>query len=233
MSKWEKAFVIFYLVETACYAPFFLTGYPSMEVLDPWHTFGMLMGIPLLIIPFHDLYKRSFPNPNSKVTWAILMLYTGGIGLFVYIFKHGFKPREPLAPHADAGRSGGKAPISNLEKGIVAFGLLYMVCYIPFFLYVVFKGGGPRPEAMVCIILPLHALGMVLSLVLLFIAFRDLYRRGFANPNDKVTWTIVILATCGIGLFAYLFMHDFKPRAAEDSAGEAGKEELRGDRPCP
>ena len=45
------------------------------------------------VIAIRDLYRRCFPNPNSKVTWALLILLTSGIGLVVYLVKHGFRPR--------------------------------------------------------------------------------------------------------------------------------------------
>jgi hypothetical protein len=54
--------------------------------------FGAVLGIPLVIIVFRDLYKRDFPNPNTKVTWAILMLVLGP-SIIVYLHKYGLHPR--------------------------------------------------------------------------------------------------------------------------------------------
>jgi len=40
---------------------------------------------------------RSFPRANQKVTWALLIVNTGGIGWLIDLFQYGLKPR-PSAP---------------------------------------------------------------------------------------------------------------------------------------
>jgi heme/copper-type cytochrome/quinol oxidase subunit 3 len=98
MSRLEKGFVIFYGVYIFVYACCFITlavvgpTQRGFFLLLPFHIFGMVIGIPLLIIVFRDLYKRDFPNPNSKVTWTILMLMFSP-SIIVYLYKHGFRPR--------------------------------------------------------------------------------------------------------------------------------------------
>ncbi len=98
MGRAEKSFVIFYfcyiLVYMCCFLAMTFTG--AMDRLFfyviPFHLFGMVIGIPMIIIVFRDLFKRDFPNPNSKVTWTILMLMFVP-SILVYLYKHGFRPR--------------------------------------------------------------------------------------------------------------------------------------------
>ena len=52
-----------------------------------------LIGIPMLIILFRDVYRREFPNPNSKVTWTIAMLMFWPCIPF-YLYHYGFRPRN-------------------------------------------------------------------------------------------------------------------------------------------
>ncbi len=93
MNRAEKAFAVFYWVYVLTYIPCFVVLMPRyfFQVL-PFHLFGMVISIPMLVIVFRDLYKRSFPNPNSKVTWTILMLMFWPSILF-YLYKHEFRPR--------------------------------------------------------------------------------------------------------------------------------------------
>lgn len=52
-----------------------------------------LLSICAMVLILRDLYKRQFENPNSKLTWLLIMMFTGGIGLVIYIFRHAVKPR--------------------------------------------------------------------------------------------------------------------------------------------
>jgi len=45
------------------------------------------------LLTLRDLYLRRFDSENAKVTWALLIVMTGGIGWLVYIFKYALKPR--------------------------------------------------------------------------------------------------------------------------------------------
>jgi len=56
------------------------------------------MGLPLYIIVIRDIYLRSFPNPNTKVTWTILVLMFWP-SILAYLYKHGFHPRETQLLH--------------------------------------------------------------------------------------------------------------------------------------
>lgn len=67
----------------------------SPLAIFPAHFLGMVLNLAALILTIRDLYLRSFPNPNAKITWLLLILMTGGIGWIVYIFKYALKPRTP------------------------------------------------------------------------------------------------------------------------------------------
>ena len=59
---------------------------------------------------------------------------------------------------------------------------------------------------------------MAQNLVAFVITMRDLYRRPFSNANDKVTWTLLILCTGGIGWLVYVFKYALKPRHNSSNA---------------
>lgn len=98
MNRVEKAFTIFYwtylVIYLCCFIGVGVSGnFPQhFYTIMPFHIFGMVIGIPMLIILFRDLYKREFPNPNTKVTWTILFLQFWP-SIPVYLYKHGFRPR--------------------------------------------------------------------------------------------------------------------------------------------
>ena len=65
------------------------------EWIMPFHLLGMFQNFVAFVLTIRDLYLRPFPNPNAKLTWALLIHWTGGIGWLVYVFKHALKPRPP------------------------------------------------------------------------------------------------------------------------------------------
>jgi len=100
MSRFEKVYCVFYMVYMAVYIPCFMILVPRVEekyvdMVFLIHGFGVLLGLLLAVIVFHDLYKRDFPKPNTKVTWMLLICLLG-VPIFVYIFKHGFQRRNPI-----------------------------------------------------------------------------------------------------------------------------------------
>jgi hypothetical protein len=96
MNRGEKIFVFFYAAYILAYIPcFFLFVEDYFWTIIPFHFLGMALGIALLIIVFRDLYKRHYLNPNTKVTWAILMLVISPSIIF-YLYMHGFHPRKEL-----------------------------------------------------------------------------------------------------------------------------------------
>ncbi len=107
MNRFEKGFVIFYFVYGLVYIPCFILFMPQYDYfILPFHFFGMAIGIPMLIIVFRDIYKRTFPNPNTKVTWTILMLLFWP-SILVYLYKYGFRPRQQCPTQADHQTTGG------------------------------------------------------------------------------------------------------------------------------
>ncbi len=100
MNKSEKAFMIFCLLYSVVHIPFLMYVTKAIapallltQVLCVSHGLWIVLLIAAFILTIRDLYKRSFPNPNSKVTWVLIIVLTSGLGLFLYIFKHGFRPR--------------------------------------------------------------------------------------------------------------------------------------------
>lgn len=112
MNIAEKAFMVFFFVYWAFYvgSHAYFNWYLGVssddeffEVMLMFHLLGFLQIIAVYVIVFRDLYKRDFPNPNSKLTWGLLILLTSGIGLVVYLVKHGFRPRGGPVEQAQIG----------------------------------------------------------------------------------------------------------------------------------
>ena len=102
MNRWEKSFIVFYFTYMIVYVCVFIriigsgdTDPTTFRTILPFHLFGMAMGIPLYIIVIRDIYLRSFPNPDTKVTWTILVLMFWP-AIIAYLYKHGFHPRLTL-----------------------------------------------------------------------------------------------------------------------------------------
>jgi len=97
----ERFIVLWALLYMAVYIPFFFAALhliPGQRVFTfilPFHFLGMAQNLVAFIVTIRDLYKRTFPRENQKLTWLLLIVCTGGIGWIVYIFKHGLKPRDP------------------------------------------------------------------------------------------------------------------------------------------
>lgn len=93
---WTLAYMAVYLCVSLPVVYFATTDRTNpwlFEVIMPFHLLGMIQNFIALALTIRDLYKRDFPHPNDKLTWLLLILLTGGIGWFVYIFKHALKPR--------------------------------------------------------------------------------------------------------------------------------------------
>jgi len=103
MNLIERTIVIGALINMAIYVPcFFLLFFPAANgfshTLIAWHIVGMLLNFVVIVLTIRDLYRRRFANPNSKITWCLLICCTGGIGWIVYVFKHAFRPRVHSTP---------------------------------------------------------------------------------------------------------------------------------------
>ena len=97
MNRYEKAFMVFYWLYMLAYVLCFFLLFPRYpDYTTLFQVFGMVPGVAMLIIVFRDLYKRHFPNPNSKITWTILILAFWP-SILVYLCKYGFHPRESSA----------------------------------------------------------------------------------------------------------------------------------------
>lgn len=105
MRGWERFIVLWALGYMAVYVPFFFaffawaTGNHARvefvySIVLPFHFLGMGSNLAALIVTIRDLYKRPFPRANDKVTWCLLITWTGGIGWLVYVFKYGLKRRR-------------------------------------------------------------------------------------------------------------------------------------------
>ena len=96
MNGAEKAIVIAALIHMGVYVPYILVqGYRGANgaavppaAIVPMYITGMALNFVALLFTIKDLYLRPFTNPNSKLTWLLLILLTGGIGWLVYVFKH-------------------------------------------------------------------------------------------------------------------------------------------------
>ena len=100
MRGLERFLVLGAVVYMGIYIPCFLIAAGSrnpdmFHVITPFHLFGMFLNLVALVLTLRDLYLRKFESENAKLTWALLIVMTGGIGWIVYIFKHALKPRPP------------------------------------------------------------------------------------------------------------------------------------------
>ncbi len=102
MQGLQRIVVLLAIGNMVIYIPYFLilgiaTSANGIQLnpmaIMPWHVAGMFLNLLALIATFQDLYLRPFSNPNSKVTWCLLILCTGGIGWIVYVFRYALKPR--------------------------------------------------------------------------------------------------------------------------------------------
>lgn len=66
---------------------------PPGSAFFAWAISVVLLNYAGLIVTIRDLYLRAFNNPNDKLTWLLLMMLTGGIGWFVYLWRHGLRTR--------------------------------------------------------------------------------------------------------------------------------------------
>jgi len=100
--------------------------------------------------------------------------------------------------------------MGRTERAFVFLTVAYMVVYIPYFF--VFATGPGWPTQLFW---TLHFTGMGLNFAALVLTIRDLYKRPFPDPNQKLTWLLLILCTGGIGWLIYVFRYAIKPRQSE------------------
>jgi hypothetical protein len=73
-------------------------------VVVPFHFVAMLLNFLALVVTLCDLIDRPFPETWHKWMWLILILFTGGIGWLVYVFRYGLKPLDRVTDHRPATR---------------------------------------------------------------------------------------------------------------------------------
>ena len=111
MHRTERVIVITALVNMVIYIPIFFSLFFCSPVemarrlywLLPWHFAGMGLNLVALILTIRDLYLRPFKNPNTKLTWLLVILQTGGIGWLIYVFRHALRPRVIEVPAGSEG----------------------------------------------------------------------------------------------------------------------------------
>jgi hypothetical protein len=89
------------------------------------------------------------------------------------------------------------------EKRFVVFYYLYILIYLPIFFYNIEKMPG--------VLVPFHLIGMGLSLLFIIILVRDILKREFAGPNEKIAWILLILFFWPLSVL-YVIKYGFKPR---------------------
>lgn len=97
--------------------------------------------------------------------------------------------------------------MSKFEKFLVWLGLIYNAVYFPVFVFL--------SEGHIRMFIPFLVLAMALILMVVILAFKDLYQRQFPSREMKLGWLAVMLLF-GPSILIYLFRHAFKPRSREE-----------------
>lgn len=105
MGRLERAFVIWAIGYLAVYVAavavlavaFPLRGDDLFLYFIPFHVLGMVQNFAALVLMIRDLYRRDFPNPNSKLTWLLLILFAAPISWVLYLYWYGLRPRPVRA----------------------------------------------------------------------------------------------------------------------------------------
>lgn len=97
----ERFFVIWAISYLAVYIVVFVVAAirwnEFFEYLVPFHILGMIQNFASLVLMIRDLYRRDFPDPNSKLTWLLLILLAGPVSWVLYLYRYGLRPRPPRA----------------------------------------------------------------------------------------------------------------------------------------
>jgi hypothetical protein len=107
--------------------------------------------------------------------------------------------------------------VARWERVVTVLCLAYVVVYGVFFIAVF----DTRTMFENPLIFPLHLLGMALSLVMIILVVRDVYKRSFLNPNAKTTWALLIVFGHIFAIPIYLWKYGFRPRTAVGSERDA------------
>jgi hypothetical protein len=100
MARWERVVTVICFVYVVVYGAYFMSlvtsanfrnaEYPLMPSL---HLLGMALSLLMVILVIRDILRRSFPDPNAKVAWALLVVFGNVIAIPIYLWKYGFRPR--------------------------------------------------------------------------------------------------------------------------------------------
>ena len=101
MARWERVLCVLCLLYIVGYGIFFFTvvwrGSAFEEpIVLPLHFLGMVLSFTLVALILRDIYKRSFPDANAKVTWALLVVFANIFAIPFYLWKYGFRTRNPV-----------------------------------------------------------------------------------------------------------------------------------------
>jgi len=81
-----------------------VTGSPLADaaVFDVINVVGKGLALVFYVVLIRDLYKREFADPNGALTWALLLILLWP-SVFVYLARHGFRPRLAVVDETAAG----------------------------------------------------------------------------------------------------------------------------------
>ena len=189
---------------------------------------GVILCFSLISLVIRDLYRRDFPDPNSKITWCLLILGTSGIGLLVYLYSYVFRSRakndeqeaQDLTVQPALSQKVNQTEADRMTRKACKASLVLMAVYVPVFLLIflyLLLTGNEQSDWILLIFIP-HIILMVLNLLAFILTFKDLYRREFENPNSKLTWTLLILGTGGVGWIIYMLKHILRSTTNESGA---------------
>lgn len=148
----------------------------SFDRIVPFHIFGMILSLCFMIVIVRDIFKRNFKNPNSKTTWAILVIMFWP-SVFIYLPKYAFKPRDVVQ------ESGGN------KKYIIGFLVIVLVFfgYMGYSMFSAFNRFQYQPQSLNS----LAASGKNQEILALFdsgsISLEDLNGNGKWSPLHSAT----------------------------------------------
>ena len=98
MNLFEKIYAVLAVVFalTLLTALFLYPQLREIQNLIPISLVGLVVNIGLLFVVLRDILSRSFPDPNRKYFWLVLVLLVWPAILY-YLPRHGFSPRTTVS----------------------------------------------------------------------------------------------------------------------------------------
>ena len=120
MGRLEKSVVLVWPIWIIAAVVALVWIKPRLAVSEGDGGFALLVSVCLsatfwgqlvVVLAIRDLYLRHFNGENAKLTWCLLILMTGCIGLVVYLYRYSFRSRLQVSPPPcdDLGTRGLKA----------------------------------------------------------------------------------------------------------------------------